>query len=58
LYGDEEQNLPLEYAKALCELFARLGAWGVNVLLATVDDGIGKEDNSGQVQFIPNFPVP
>jgi hypothetical protein len=56
-HGDKEQNRsPPEYAKA-CDLFSQLGARGVSVLFATGDDGVGKGDDKGQVQFIPNFPA-
>ncbi|KAF8264375.1 subtilisin-like protein [Lactarius quietus] len=59
-YGEEERALPSEYTKALCFLFAQLGARGVSVLFASGDDGVGKgdcKDDSGNVQFIPNFPA-
>ncbi|KAH9045641.1 subtilisin-like protein [Lactarius pseudohatsudake] len=52
-YGDSENNVPLEYASALCNLFAKLGARGGNV-------GVGGgdcKDSSGSVQFTPNFPA-
>ena len=60
-YTIDEKLLPLECAKALCELYARLGARGVSVLVASGDDGVGKGDctdkNTGKVQFIPAFPA-
>ncbi|KAF8264977.1 subtilisin-like protein [Lactarius quietus] len=58
-YGNEEHNLPPEYTKALCDLYAQLGARGVSVLFASGDDGVGKgdcKDDSGNVMFRPTFP--
>ncbi|KAF8262827.1 peptidase S8/S53 domain-containing protein [Lactarius quietus] len=58
-YGNDERILPQEYTKALCDLFAILGARGASVLLASGDDGVGKgdcKDDSGKVLFRPNFP--
>ncbi|KAI9454060.1 subtilisin-like protein, partial [Lactarius psammicola] len=60
-YDDPENVTPLEYAKALCDMFARLGARGVSVIFASGDDGVGKgdcrvNDGSGRVQFVPEFP--
>ncbi|KAF8256804.1 subtilisin-like protein [Lactarius quietus] len=59
-YGNEEQTLPQEYTKALCDLYAQLGARGVSILLASGDDGVGEgdcKDGSGNVLFMPYFPA-
>ncbi|KAH9020559.1 subtilisin-like protein [Lactarius deliciosus] len=58
-YGTYEWNVPQEYAKALCILFAQLGARGVSVLFPTGDDGVGKNcmDDSGNVRFVAEFPA-
>ncbi|KAH9054782.1 subtilisin-like protein [Lactarius vividus] len=58
-YGAYERDVPREYAKALCILFAQLGARGVSILLPTGDDGVGEncEDESGNVQFAIEFPA-
>ena len=59
-YGLAEKDRPLEYATALCDLFAQLGARGVSVLFASGDDGVGDgdcKDDSGNVRFIPEFPA-
>ncbi|KAF8267808.1 peptidase S8/S53 domain-containing protein [Lactarius quietus] len=61
-YGNLENGFPPDYAKALCDLFAQLGARGVSVLFPSGDDGVGKgacqaRDGSGKVQFIPEFPA-
>ncbi|KAH9040216.1 subtilisin-like protein [Lactarius hengduanensis] len=60
-YGDYETTLPPEYAKTLCDLYARLGARGASVIFSTGNDGVGKgdclaKDGSG-VHFIPVFPA-
>ncbi|KAF8265590.1 peptidase S8/S53 domain-containing protein, partial [Lactarius quietus] len=62
LYGNLENSFPPDYAKALCNLFAQLGARGVSVLFLSGDNGVGKgacqaRDGSGKVQFIPEFPA-
>ena len=59
-YSSEELNLPPDYAKPLCKLFAHLGARGVSVLVASGDEGVGRgdcKDESGKVQFNPTFPA-
>ncbi|KAH9027906.1 subtilisin-like protein [Lactarius hengduanensis] len=58
-YGTHERNVPWEYAKVLCLLFAQLGTRGASVLFPSGDDGVGKncEDESGNVRFIPDFPA-
>ncbi|KAF8265630.1 subtilisin-like protein [Lactarius quietus] len=60
-YGDPEENVPLEYAKALCDLYAQLGARGASILVPSGNDGVGDGDciankKTGKVQFIPEFP--
>ncbi|KAH8995542.1 subtilisin-like protein [Lactarius hatsudake] len=58
-YGTDEWNVPPEYARVLCTLFAQLGARGVSVLFPSGDDGVGKncKDESGNVRFVPEFPA-
>ncbi|KAF8259981.1 peptidase S8/S53 domain-containing protein [Lactarius quietus] len=60
-YGDPEESVPLEYAKALCDLYAQLGSRGVSVLVPSGNDGVGDGDciadeDTGRVQFMPEFP--
>lgn len=60
-YSDDEQSVPVDYAKTVCLLFAQLGARGVSLL---VDSGYGSvgggsceaNDGSGKVRFQPMFP--
>ncbi|KAH9025404.1 subtilisin-like protein, partial [Lactarius pseudohatsudake] len=58
-YGAYERYVPREYARALCILYAQLGARGVSVLYPTGDDGVGEncEDESGNVRFVAGFPA-
>ena len=61
-YGDDEQTVPPEYAKSVCNMFARLGAMGVSILFASGDFGVGggsclANDGTNRVKFIPMFPA-
>ncbi|KAH9165261.1 subtilisin-like protein [Lactarius sanguifluus] len=58
-YGTYERNVPREYTRALCILFAQLGARGVSVLFSTGDDGVGDNcmDDSGNIRFVAEFPA-
>ncbi|KAJ7893410.1 tripeptidyl peptidase A [Mycena olivaceomarginata] len=59
-YGDDEQT---DYANAVCQGFAELGARGVSVLFSTGDQGLGVDDlptciaNTGNnaTTFLPVF---
>ena len=42
-YGMQEMNIPLEYATAVCDLSAVLGARGAGVLTARGDLGVGTD---------------
>lgn len=61
-YADDEQTVPIAYAKRVCESFAQLGARGVSILFASGDRGVGVNDtcisNDGKntTMFIPAFP--
>ncbi|KAI9451127.1 subtilisin-like protein [Lactarius psammicola] len=60
-YSNYERDLPLEYTRALCKLFAQLGARGASVIFTSGNGGVGMgncvaNDGSGRVQFIPEFP--
>jgi tripeptidyl-peptidase-1 len=65
-YSNLENEVPLEYATALCNKFAELGARGASVIFPSGNDGVGEgacvpndSDASGSrsVQFIPEFPA-
>ncbi|KAJ7032705.1 subtilisin-like protein [Mycena alexandri] len=64
-YGDDEQTVPQDYANAVCQGFAKLGARGISVLFSTGDQGLGTSDlptciaNTGNnaTTFLPVFPA-
>ncbi|KAH9005248.1 subtilisin-like protein [Lactarius hatsudake] len=58
-YAYEERYLSREDAIYLCDMFAKLGALGVSVLVSSANDGVGEGacvTESGMVRFIPPFP--
>lgn len=60
-YGEEEQSVPEDYARKVCNLFMQLGARGVSVIFASGDYGPGDSctsnaDNSS-TYFQPIFPA-
>ncbi|KAJ7658518.1 peptidase S8/S53 domain-containing protein [Mycena rosella] len=64
-YGDDEQTVPLDYANAVCQGFAKLGARGITVLFSSGDQGLGTGElsaciaNTGNnaTTFLPVFPA-
>ncbi|KAF7290096.1 Tripeptidyl peptidase A [Mycena chlorophos] len=63
-YGDDEQTVPRDYAEAVCNGFAKLGAMGISVLFSTGDQGLGIDasvciSNTGNnaSTFLPVFPA-
>lgn len=62
-YADEEQTVPEAYAKRVCAAFAQLGARGVSVVVASGDEGVGKDgtcvsnDGKNTSRFMPAFPA-
>ncbi|EEH19227.2 hypothetical protein PABG_01546 [Paracoccidioides brasiliensis Pb03] len=63
-YADTEQSVPPEYARRVCNEFAKLGARGVSILVASGDWGVGKNerciiDSIGgkKRRFAPSFPA-
>ncbi|KAJ7167615.1 subtilisin-like protein [Mycena filopes] len=68
-YGDDEQTVPLTYARRVCQRFAELGCRGSSVLFASGDGGVGDgnsdpathqchtNDGNNTTRFIPGFPA-
>ncbi|KAH9003205.1 subtilisin-like protein [Lactarius hatsudake] len=58
-YANYETELPLDHARAVCDLFMQLGARGVSVLIASGDEGVGEGGcmTDGNVRFRPTFPA-
>lgn len=66
-YGDDEETVPLDYAKRVCNGFAQLGARGISVLFGSGDGGVGdaasndaslciSNDGKNTTQFMASFP--
>jgi len=61
-YGDNEQTVPQDYAVAVCNGFAKLGARGSSVLFSSGDFGVGggsclSNDGKNRTEFMPIFPA-
>lgn len=62
-YGDDEQTIPYDYAKSVCDGFAQLGARGVTLFFSSGDNGIGSDgycvsnDGKNTSTFLPAFPA-
>jgi len=68
-YGDDEQTVPVDLARRVCQEFAQLGARGVSLFFASGDTGVGDgdpdpatqkcftNDGKNQTKFIPMFPA-
>jgi tripeptidyl-peptidase I len=62
-YGEPEQTIPEDYARAVCDGFAQLGARGVTLFFSSGDSGIGANgtcftnDGRNASQFLPAFPA-
>ncbi|KAI9443991.1 tripeptidyl peptidase A [Lactarius indigo] len=72
-YGDDEQTVPVNYARRVCRQFAQFGARGVSLLFSSGDGGVGDgnadpatqtqaqtcftNDGTNQTKFIPIFPA-
>ncbi|KHN94163.1 tripeptidyl-peptidase 1 precursor [Metarhizium album ARSEF 1941] len=54
-YGDIEYTVPNDYANKCCDLFSKLGARGVSVLVASGDTGVGSSCPGGK--FETAFPA-
>lgn len=61
-YDDDEQTVPIAYAKRVCNEFAQLGARGVSLFFAAGDDGVGasgdcySNNGTNATTFLPEFP--
>ncbi|PLW19550.1 hypothetical protein PCANC_01563 [Puccinia coronata f. sp. avenae] len=62
-YGDEEQSVPLSYARRVCNGFAALSARGVSLLFSSGDFGVGESGTCysntepRKRMFLPDFPA-
>ncbi|KAF2708828.1 subtilisin-like protein [Pleomassaria siparia CBS 279.74] len=67
-YGDDEQTVPIAFAKRVCSDFAQLGARGVSLLFSSGDGGAGdiagnhaelciSNDGKNTTKFLASFPA-
>ncbi|KAI0402567.1 subtilisin-like protein [Xylaria palmicola] len=60
-YGEDEQSVPKEYVKKVCNMFGQLGARGVSVLFSSGDTGPGSacqtNDGKNTTRLLPIFPA-
>ncbi|KAF1842976.1 tripeptidyl-peptidase-like protein [Cucurbitaria berberidis CBS 394.84] len=60
-YGEDEQSVPAEYARKVCDLIGQLGTRGVSVIFSSGDTGVGSacqtNDGKNTTRFLPIFPA-
>ncbi|GAQ42907.1 tripeptidyl-peptidase sed2 [Aspergillus tubingensis] len=60
-YGEDEQTIPVPYARTVCNLYAQLGSRGVSVIFSSGDSGVGAacltNDGTNRTHFPPQFPA-
>ncbi|KAK4214963.1 hypothetical protein QBC37DRAFT_481788 [Rhypophila decipiens] len=60
-YGEDEQSVPKEYAKKVCQMIGQLGARGTSVIFSSGDTGVGSacqtNDGKNTTRFLPIFPA-
>lgn len=60
-YGEDEQSVPAEYAKKVCDMIGQLGTRGVSVIFSSGDTGVGSacqtNDGKNTTRFLPTFPA-
>lgn len=59
-YGEDEQTVPEDYARRVCNMIGQLGVRGISVLVGSGDTGVGGpcQSNDGKAipEFTPQFP--
>ena len=59
-YSDDEQTVPVKYARRVCNMIAQLGLRGFTILESSGDTGVGapciSNDGKNTRQFTPQFP--
>jgi tripeptidyl-peptidase-1 len=60
-YGEDEQSVPPEYNKKVCDMIGQLGTRGVSVIFSSGDTGVGSacqtNDGKNTTRFLPIFPA-
>ncbi|KAJ4360821.1 Tripeptidyl-peptidase sed2 [Didymosphaeria variabile] len=60
-YGEDEQSVPPEYNKKVCDMIGQLGTRGMSVIFSSGDTGVGSacqtNDGKNTTRFLPIFPA-
>ncbi|KAF2416441.1 tripeptidyl-peptidase-like protein [Tothia fuscella] len=60
-YGEDEQSVPANYSRVVCNLIGQLGARGTTVIFSSGDTGVGSacqtNDGKNTTRFLPIFPA-
>jgi len=60
-YGEDEQSVPANYSRVVCNMIGQLGARGVSVIFSSGDTGVGSacqtNDGKNTTRFLPIFPA-
>jgi tripeptidyl-peptidase I len=60
-YGEDEQSVPANYSRVVCNMIGQLGARGVSILFSSGDTGVGSacqtNDGKNTTRFLPIFPA-
>jgi tripeptidyl-peptidase-1 len=60
-YGEDEQSVPANYSRVVCNMIGQLGARGTTVLFSSGDTGVGSacqtNDGKNTTRFLPTFPA-
>lgn len=60
-YGEDEQSVPVEFNKKVCNMIGQLGTRGVSVIFSSGDTGVGSacqtNDGKNTTRFLPIFPA-
>ncbi|KAF2099512.1 subtilisin-like protein [Rhizodiscina lignyota] len=60
-YGEDEQSVPANYSKKVCDMIGGLGARGVSIIFSSGDTGVGSacqtNDGKNTTRFNPIFPA-
>lgn len=60
-YGEDEQSIPENYTKKVCDMIGGLGARGMSILFSSGDTGVGSacqtNDGKNTTRFLPIFPA-
>ncbi|KAF4963755.1 hypothetical protein FSARC_8238 [Fusarium sarcochroum] len=59
-WGENEQHVPKQYARQVCNKFGQIGTRGVSIVVPAGNQGVGiscqSNDGKNTTKFLPNFP--